>query len=34
MLDVSPAMLVTIILVITAVSGALMWWSSGPRKRH
>ena len=33
-MDLSPTMWVVIILAVTAISGALMWWSSGPGKKR
>ncbi len=34
MMDLSPEMWVVVILLATAVGGAVMWWSSTPRKKH
>jgi hypothetical protein len=33
-MDLSPTVWVIIILAATAISGVLMWWSSGPRKKR
>ena len=34
MVDLSPTMWVIIILGATAIGGALMLWSTGPRKKR
>lgn len=34
MVDLSPTMLVIIILAATVIGGALMLWSTGPRKKR
>jgi hypothetical protein len=34
MVDLSPEMWVVVILVVTGIGGALIWWSTSPRKKR